>query len=85
VSSPPGAQEQIVDTVRHLLFCRCGHPPEERTGPLFTRSKSLAHVTHIYNFACRHFTGFVHSPFPCGYVLLSILCVTVVFKYVKYM
>jgi hypothetical protein len=49
------------------------------------RSKSVVHVTYIYNFTCRHFTqSVVKSLVPCGHLLFTVLHVTLVYMYVQY-
>jgi hypothetical protein len=53
--APSGAQDQIVVTVRHLQFCRCGASSLTRGRVChLSRSQSAVHDIYIYRFTCRY-------------------------------
>jgi hypothetical protein len=85
--APSGAQDQIFVTVRHLRFSSMwGALSDEATGLSFV-VVIVSSTWHLYLQVYFVFIlqSFIKSLIPCGYILFTVLYVTLVYMYVQYM
>jgi hypothetical protein len=68
-------------TVRHLRFCRRGAPSLTRGRVSFTVVIVNSTCHYCLRFCMSAFSIIVKSPVPCGYMLFTILHVTLVYTY----